>query len=65
MFKDVSNIMPNFMFMAATVFEIAGRGSGRPLLVSGVDTKRLGTGRVKIHCESLTYVVARLVLSYF
>ena len=36
------------MFMAATVFDIGGR-SGRPPpppLVSGVGTKRLGTGRI-------------------
>ena len=29
MFKDASNTIQNFMFMAATVFEIAGGGGGR------------------------------------
>ena len=49
MFKDVSNTMQNFMFMAATVFEIAvgSGGGGGGALVSGECTKRLGTGRVK------------------
>ena len=50
MLKDVSNTIQNFMFMSATVLEIAG-GPADPRpptpLVSGVGTKRLGTGRVK------------------
>ena len=48
-FKGVSNILQNFTFMGATVFEIAGGGGGGvgSTLVKGVGTKRLGKGRVK------------------
>ena len=50
MLKDVSDTLQNFKFIGATVLEIP-RGSGRPPcplapLVSGVGTKRFGTGRV-------------------
>ena len=59
-FKGVSNTLPNFTFMGATVFEIAGGGGGgrlEPPLVKGVGTKRLGKGRIKdaaiIFCFSI------------
>ena len=42
-FKGISNILQNFTFIEATVFETAG-GSARQK--KGVDTKRLGKGRV-------------------
>ena len=49
MFTDVSNTLQNFKFIGPRVFEIAvggGGGPAEPPLVSGVGTKRLGTGRV-------------------
>ena len=54
--QDVFNILQNFKFIGPRVSEIAG-GSGRPPpLVSGVGTKRLGTGRVKFFAEVVIFL---------
>ena len=45
-FKDVLNTLQNFTFMGTMVSDIAG-GSADPPPVKGMDTKRLGKGRVK------------------